>query len=384
MKQIYIIILFLFFYTAVTAQQDDTPLINALIKNIASAQVSADGYFYKGTFPSFRKSAGIPHNYQPDNNIFFTAIAVFALQNMLPQLTGENKKAIEKIIRNAQPAFPLYRDKDGFPYYNFWPTGKGILPRTYFMKYFNNAVGMGEDADDAVMSLMATSANDSICTILKQRMIATSNGSKRKIISTYKKYRNIPAYCTYLGFGMKPDFDLGVHCNLLYFMLDKKLPLVKQDSASIELLAAMIRNREYMKVPVFISPYYARSAVLLYHIARLMGRFNIPQLEQYKPQLINDIQEELSKTTGLMDKIILSTSLLRLGVSPTPLNITGTDEFEKSNQDKFIFFQARAAFSYPLPLKQVLLHFSYFCYYFYSPAYNKILLLEYLMERNKH
>ena len=115
-----------------------------------------------------------------------------------------------------------------------------------------------------------------------------------------------------------------------------------------------------------------------------MGRFSLPELEQYKPQLITDIQQVLNNTKGQMDKIILCTSLLRLGATPPSLTITSIPNFEKSNQDKFVFFQARAAFSYPLPLKQVLLHFSYFCYYFYSPAYNKILLLEYLLERNKH
>ena len=257
MKKLLAVFLLVCFYAVVNAQLNDTALINALLKDIATEQVSAKGYFYPGTFPSYRKSAGLPHNYQPDNNIFFTAIGVFALRNMIPQLNGKNKTTVEKILLNAQKAFPLYQDKDSFPYYNFWPTGKGILPRTCFMKYFNKQVGMGEDADDAVMCLMAANANDSICIVLKQRMIATANLSNRKIISTYKKYRDIPAYCTYLGFGMKPDFDFCVHCNILYFMMDKKMPLVKQDNATIQLLTAMIRNREYMKAPVFISPYYA-------------------------------------------------------------------------------------------------------------------------------
>ena len=138
-----------------------------------------------------------------------------------------------------------------------------------------------------------------------------------------------------------------------------------------------------MKAPTFLSPYYVKSSVLLYHISRLMGKFTIPELDQYKPQLIADIQQRLSKTNGEMDKIILSTSLLRLGANPPVISISGIDDFEQSNQKRFIFFQARAAFSYPVLLKQVFLHFSYICYYFYCPTYNKILLLEYLMERNK-
>jgi len=83
-----------------------------------------------------------------------------------------------------------------------------------------------------------------------------------------------------------------------------------------------------------------------------------------------------------MDQIILRTSLLRLGAKAPPLNISSIKEFENSNQNQYIFFQARAAFSYPTPFKQIFLHWSYITYYFYCPAYNKTLLLEYLFLKN--
>ena len=84
-----------------------------------------------------------------------------------------------------------------------------------------------------------------------------------------------------------------------------------------------------------------------------------------------------------MDQIILRTSLIRLGEKAPQLDLHNIAEFEKSNQQQYIFFQARAAFSYSTPFKQVLLHWSYITYYFYCPAYNKILWLEYLVEKNK-
>lgn len=384
MKRCASILLFVFVFLKTNAQENDSLLINQLIQNIAAAQVSADGEFYAGMFPSFRECGGAPHNYQPDNNVFFTAVSIFALKNLLPQLQGECKTTVEKMISNAQRVFPFYKNKDSFPFYNFWPTNAVIMPHTYYFKYLKSVFGQGEDADDAVMSLMASDdVDDSVYNVLKQRMIETSNLERKKIISTYKKYRNIPAYGTYLGYRMTPDFDFGVHCNVLYFVLEKNLPLVKQDSATINLLAEMIRNREYMTAPVFLSPYYVKSSVLLYHIARLIGKFSIPELEQYKPQLITDIKDVFNKTAGVMDKIILNTSLMRLGEKPLPLSFSSLNDFEESNENKFIFFQARAAFSYPVLAKQIFLHWSYICYYFYCPAYNKILLLEYLIEKNK-
>ncbi len=100
--------------------------------------------------------------------------------------------------------------------------------------------------------------------------------------------------------------------------------------------------------------------------------------------MITDIQKELSNKNELMEKIILSTSLLRLGATAPAIDIPTLSIFEKSRTDKFVFFQARAAFSYPTPFKQVFLHWSYMSYYFYCPVYNKVLWLEYLVERNAH
>jgi len=378
----YLVIFFLFSFGRSAAQANDAELISSLLRDIAAAQVSENGEFYAGSFNAYRECAGWPHNYRPDNNVFFTALTVFSLRNMVPWLGDADKRTAAGIIENAQRVFPHYQDGQGYPYYSFWPTGKGILPHSLFVNRIG-LIDMGQDADDAVMSLMATDAPDSTCSVLKKRMMQVSNLVKKKTNSTYPRYRNIAAYSTWLGFGMKPDFDLGVHCNILYFIFLRKLPLVKQDSATIRLLGQIIKNRDYVKAPVYISPYYARRPVLMYHLARLMGRFRIPELEPYRAQLVNDMQKELDHTDALMDRLILSTSLLRLGAKPPPVVIPGITAFEKSGQQNFIFFQARAAFSYPTPFKQVFLHWSYMRYSFFCPVYNKVLWLEYLVERNK-
>ena len=381
----YSIILFTLLCSTVQAQQPDTALISQLMDAIAKEQVTQTGKdFYAGMFPSYRECGGSPHNYQPDNNIFYTAVSVFALKNMLPYLSEANRIKAEQIIKKATAVYALYRNKQGFPFYSFWANQDKIMPHTYIFQYLKAVFGQSEDADDSVMALMGLDNNDSDNTALKKRMIEVSNLSQKKIIATYKRYRNIPAYSTWLGYRMPVDFDFGVHCNVLYFMLEKKLPLVKQDSATIYLLQQMIANRDYIKSPVYISPYYVRTPVLLYHIARLMGNFTITQLEPYKPQLITDINQQLATCNNVMDQIILRTSLLRLGAVAPPLDIDNFEEFERSNQQQFVFFQARAAFSYPTPLKQIFLHWSYIYYYFYCPAYYKILWLEYLVEKNKN
>jgi len=351
---------------------------------IANEQVIQTGKdFYAGMFPSYRECGGSPHNYQPDNNIFYTAVGVFALKNMLPYLSGLNRQKAEQIIAKATAIYPLYRNKFGLPFYSFWANKDRIMPHTYIFQYLKGVFGQSEDSDDSVMALMGLDNNDSDNIALKNRMIATSNLNHKRIIATYKRYKDIPAYSTWLGYRMPVDFDFGVHCNILYFVLEKKLPLVKQDSATIYLLQQMIANRDYIKSPVYISPYYVRTPVLLYHIARLMGRFTIPQLELYKGQIVADINQQLITCHNVMDQIILRTSLLRLGGNAPPFELDNLQQFEGSNQQQFVFFQARAAFSYPTPLKQIFLHWSYIYYYFYSPAYYKILWLEYLVTKQQ-
>ncbi len=383
-KSITIVVLFFCVNYHLHAQNSDAALIDSLIENIAGMQVTDSSEFYPGMFYSYRECGGGPHNYQPDNNLFFTAITAFGLRNMMPKLNEPNKQKTQAIIDKAAATYPYFKNKYGEPFYNFWPTDGKIMPHTFIFQYLKGVFGQGEDADDAAMVLMSSNADDSTCKILKQRLLQTSNLAtpKRTITSTYKKYRDIPAYSTYLGLRMPADFDFAVQCNILYFMYDRHLLFTKQDSATVYLLSQMVKDREYMKAPTYVSPYYVKSSALLYHLTRLMNAFYIPELEMYKAQLIVDIKKELDKSNNVMDKIILSTSLLRLGADAPKLDIASIASFENSNQKQYIFFQARAAFSYPSPFKQIFLHWSYINYYFYCPAYNKMLWLEYLAERN--
>ena len=382
MRRIRLLFAALFFNAAVIAQTDSV-LISNLLADIEAMQVKQDGEFYKGAFPSYRKSAGFPHNYQPDNNIFYTGITTFTLSKLADYLGDDNKATALRIIKNAAAAYPHYRNPNGKPYYNFWPVNAPILPHAFFINRLTGVLSQGDDADDSVIILMASDNNDSDNKALKERLIVVSNLKKRKINSTYKKYRDIPAYCTYLGEKMHPDFDFAVQCNLLYFNFEKKLPLVKQDSATIFLLSQMLKNREYMNSPVYISPFYVKPSILIYHAARLMDAFDIPELLYYRKQLIADANKLLAKNINIMERIILNTSLIRLGTTVSDLSINSIADFEKSDQNQFAFFQARAAFAQPTPMKQILLHCPYLIYYFYSAAYNKALWLEYLVLKNK-
>jgi hypothetical protein len=377
MRILFCLIIFLLVNANANAQDHIT--VHALLEDIAKAQVGKDDLFIPGTFPSYRKCRGIPHNYQPDNNIFFTAISIFSLRQLLPKLNLGDGRIAQAIIDSAQKAFPFYSDSSG-ALYSFWQTGKGILPGSYFIHKFRR-IDMGQDADDAVMSLMAQSGSKDKYPALKRRMMEVSNGSSKISNSTFKKYRKYEAYSTWLGRNMKPDFDLAVQCNILYCMLDNKIAFSHQDTATIELIASIIKNKDHVKHPAFVSPFYVRIPILLYHLARLMGKFKIEKLELYRDQLIAEMQDQFGSSTSLMDRILLNTSLIRMGIKQNEINIGSLIEFENATK-RFSFFQARAAFSYPVFWKKIFLHHPYLIYDYYCPVYNKVLLLEYLTLKN--
>ena len=306
-----------------------------------------------------------------------------ALQNMLPYLSEKNRLIATSIIEKATGSYHYYQNKKNLPSYFFWQDGKPIMPNTLFVYKLSNLIATSEDVDDSVILLMTMNSNYSSVKKLKLVMDSVANGKVRRIKNTYKKYKNLPAHTTYLGKKMRVDFDMAVHCNVLYFLLEKQVPINSYDSATLKIVTEMVANREYMTDPKYIAPYYITSPVILYHLCRLMGKFNIPSLEIYKAQLTTDINTLLGKSNNIMDDIILSTSLLRLGKKTTLLPITSMQVFNNSNQKDFVFYQARAASQMSNPFKRILLNFNMLNYHFFCPAYNKTLLLEYLVERNK-
>lgn len=360
-------------------------LIDSLVELISKEQILEKKDFYPGMIYSYRGLAAPPYNYQPDNNIFFSAISAFTLRNLKVRLKQKNQNTIDSVIAKIAANYPRFQNKKKLPYYNFWPTGAPIMPNSLFFKYLSAIFSQGEDADDSVMILMTSKTTDSINAILKNRINELSNlgSANRKIKSTLKRYKKIPAYSTYLGGKMPVDFDFAVQCNLLYFTYDQNLPFSEQDKGTIQLISKMVEDRLYMKRPTYIAPYYVESSILLYHLTRLMSAFHPAELEIYKTQLISDLQYLQAKRKNIMEKILISTSLMRLGAESPELNLNSIQNFKNSNQEKFVFFQARPAFWYPSPLKQIFLHVPYLNYHFYAPTFNKILWLENLALQNK-
>ena len=215
---------------------------------------------------------------------------------------------------------------------------------------------------------------------MKDKLVIHANLTSSKIKSTYKKYRNYKAYSTWFGKNMPIEFDICVQSNLLYFVFENHLALNKNDSASIALLKSMILSGEYLRDVGFVSLSYKKRSVILYHLTRLLGNFNISELNDCREIIKKDIENELQKEPDFMEQVILSTSLIRMGGKPKPLVYPVSLEKDMQN---YVFFYADLFSPYARPSLKFISKSKVFAIPFYCKAWSLTLLLEYEAVKNK-
>jgi len=112
-----------------------------------------------------------------------------------------------------------------------------------------------------------------------------------------------------------------------------------------------------------------------------MEAYHPKELEIFKSTIIKDLHDQYAKARSPLEKILLQTSLIRMGEAAEILTEREIQEIRLINQKKFSFFQARPAYWMRPWLKNIFLHADFVNYNFFSPTYDKILLLENLALR---
>ena len=375
------------FSNCISASNNDSILITQLLQKLDDLQIKENGIFPKGAFPSYRMYALNKTRYKADVNSFFTGLVSFTLQSLMPKLSVTQKQQATKIIDRAKAVYPKFKNKK-YPErntYNFWPTDTvQIFPNGGWLNLFNQPQALADDFDDTVILLMAQNASDSEAQKVHELMQMFRNGYKKKINNTLEAYKNMEAYSTWFGEKMPIEFDLGVQANVLYFVQYYHLPWTKADTATLQLMVNIIKEKQYLSLANHISPQYAKPSVLLYHISRLMTLKPIPELETLKPSLIEETEKLLKDSDLFMDQVLLSTSLLRWGVQPP--NVAP----HKSNtlaslveDDQFVFFLANIGSMFPNSIKKTAYNTGAFRFTYHCPGYNYLLLLEYLVWQQK-
>ena len=322
--------------------------IDDIILKIADLQESADRkYFPEGLFESYRENT-LLHYHRPDTNVFFTAITVFTLNSVKEKLSLSSQILIEKIAEKAIATYPLFQNKDGLNTYNFFQTKPSQhFPHGNILHKLNH-FKIPDDIDDTSMVFLTKKHSQEEAIWLKNKLIVHSNTYQKTILNTFQEYKNLKAYSTWFGKNMYIEFDACALSNMLYCLLAYDLKLDEHGNDSVKYIQQAILSNQYLDKPFKVAHQYARTPLIMYHVARLMGKFTIPALETCREKFVNDMLNYLKKSDlALMDRILIETSLSRFNISFEKTNIT---DFSKEIFADFYFFIAGFLTAYENPV----------------------------------
>lgn len=378
-----IIYLLLVFNCISVSHAQDTALITQLLKRIEQLQVKEDGVFPKGSFASYRTYSLNRFREKADINPFYTALISMSLQDLKPKLSITQSLIAERIIEKALPSYRKFENRKGKGTYNFWPTDTPrIFPNGGWMNLFDKRQALPDDMDDTVMILLALNSPDSTAKRIHRFMQGYTNTNGRHVNNNSKAYRDFNAYSTWFGKIVPVEFDVCVLSNILFFVQKYNLAWTAADSASLHLIEKVLATKDHVKNPIYVAPQYGRLPLILYHMARLMSVKQIPSLEKFRNQLIDEAKDALAKTDDFMDAVILNTTLLKLGVKVDMQKIYKTETMEELIEEKpYYFFIANMGSMLPKPYKQLLVETGIGKFYYDCDAYNNLLVLEYLVRK---
>lgn len=377
MRYWFIILLFCYNSNLVA---NDSLLIPKLFQTLLYKQQLETNFFREGSFESYRQYNN-SLNFKPDNNIFFTALISYTLQNLQPLLTNDEKIVSDTIINRTRKAFTFYQNASGRLSYNFWPTDQKpvFFPNEILLSSLSNKLALPDDLDDSGIILSSMNLSDSVAEQAHQLIQEFVNGKKQTIKNTKTEYENVPAYSTWYGKKMPIDFDFGVHCNILSFVNHYNLNWTNADSATYDLILKMIDDQMIFTNPKFISPYYAKSSILLYHIARLMSTTNMLELEKRKPILVEAAKKLFNDTDVYMEKVILLNCLLKWNVNIKDLNFNTEEAHKYMYLNDFVYYHGHLFAHLNHTIKSLANSFPQTEFKWFSSAFNECLLLEHLI-----
>ncbi len=292
-------------------------------------------FYDSGLFPSqrywFKNAAPVE-----DNNVFTTASIAFILRLIQERLESPDS-ILTSIINKSVSNFHKYSNRNGEATYNFWQTSGEDIPFPNGSRLLSRkAHRLPDDYDDT--SIIELAKGDEISAMkVREKMVSYALRDNRKPVEqTPSKYKNYKAYEVFFVDKMEQQYDLVVMCNVLTFVFRQGYGLNSVGVETVELMKQMVEDSAHMTRPDAVAPSYRTTSWILYHIARLMTFDNSGLFNDLRTRIVADIQLNLRQTDSEMEKILLYTSLYRLGESPKPEILA---RILKAEIDSFTFFQ---------------------------------------------
>jgi hypothetical protein len=355
-------------------------LIELLINRIENLQIKDDSKYYSmGLFPSSRSNQAIGYK-REDSNIYYSALIAYTLLNVFDYFTTDQKIRVKSISDKVIENFPKYKSKRDPILYNFYKTNPSDhYPNGHFFSKFKH-FELADDADDTCIITLTLQSKGGVelsqIQSIRKYLLKFSNLNRKKIKFIPPTYRELKAYGVWFGSGKMPiEFDICVIANILCFIFKNNLQLKQQDIDSLAYIRKAIKNYDIINNSFSISYMYPDSAVILYHIARLWS--NMPDPEIYLPKkiIIKMLRSQLVDSDSTLERIILSTSLLKMGITVPPVKYSLCEL--KREFKSFGFFIAPMLKGTGSSLLNKLAELSPFQILFDCEAYYYTLVLEY-------
>jgi len=350
-----------------------------LLNLIKQLQIIDNNTVLNGSFPSTRKYF-YSHRLKEEDNVFYTSMILWNLGQFEKEMKQDELSIFRQAKSNALPYIERFKNKKNNLTYNFWPRNPAqIFPNGGWLNLFNEKFALADDIDDAAITWLALGLNDSIALKLQSKFSDYSVGKMKPNRSFYKAYNNWPVYSTWLGHKMPKDVDLSVLSNVLLMHTKANIPFNTNDTASFNMIVELVRSNKHLSDPKYVSQHYANSATIIYHIARLIYFSNYPALLTLKPILLNQAKQLLEQTNAPVEKLLLNTSILRLGEKIEFPD--GVDEQSLKVND-YPYFVANISSVLNNPFKRIVNQSNIVRFDYYSYAFNLSLMYENLMLRD--
>lgn len=328
------------------AQQNRAQRIDSLMDELVKEQ-SGSAEFAPGIFPSYRYRPATKQAY-PDDNIFFSGLIAMRLMRHAALLPAASKKKAETVLYGVRKASAAYANKYGRISYNFWQTqpvrqfpGDPELSR-------RTRYHIPDDADDSAILLWVNRKSRDEARALQSMMAENVPGQKRNIRNTLRRFHDLPAYSTWLGDRMPPEFDFCLMANILYVFSEYRLSYTPHEWATITFLRESFLAGYTEKRPHRVSPQYKTEAACLYHLAFLLSAHEIPGLDELKPALAQRMKDRLPAAVTRGEALLLASGLSYLGQKlPEGFRLPAENA-------PFAFFYANLASVVPNPFQGAL------------------------------
>jgi len=378
--------------------------ISFVLHRIERQQQAAmqDPVFLAGSYPSYIHHRRHFKQKKKDITIFYNILIDMTLKKVQPVLPDSLRLLIDTLLIRSSQLYPrFYNQSRGS--YNFWLRDSSYrFPYSWWIPLIKKDGAVPDDMDDTVLSRFVDPKGGKDSLDKLHRILQEFVRRKDQPLRTAPRaYRHYYTYSTWFGKKFPVVLDAVVLSNILSFVSHYQLEWTRADTAALQFIIQTIQSEDYINRPLAIAPYYGKTAILLYHYARLLAEMNpvtqvpLTPLDSLRPELMAACQALLhTRNTSFMEKVITTNALHLLEGKPytpgagepdkiaRPLVLTIPDsahwtaEVEHSD---FAYFIGNIS-SYMSRTFQGMLHpVNAMMYYHYCPAFNDVLVLRYLV-----